>query len=163
MTSITSDYFREIASLFDEESSLLPFSSESADKIPEFGSILYAVFLDKTEFIYIGIGGVAGKTVTDRKPRSRIKQHIQGNRSGDQFCIYIQDFYVIPQLIGKKYTPQKGHLDKLVKSFIQSRLSFRFLAFQTDDSSQIVRKLEREIQAGQYHNRLPTLNSSAKK
>ena len=56
--TMTSSHTEEIASLFDPENHLLPFSLESIRQIPEFGSILYAVFLDKTEFIYIGIGGL---------------------------------------------------------------------------------------------------------
>jgi hypothetical protein len=66
------------------------------------------VFLDGTDYIYVGIGGLAGATVHDRNPRSRIIQHAQGRRSGDQFCIYIQDFYVIPAIISKPYEPKKG-------------------------------------------------------
>lgn len=159
---MTTDFDKKIASLFDSQQPLLPFNKNSIKEIPEFGSILYAVFLDKTEFIYIGIGGLAGKNVRSRNPRSRIRQHTQGRRSGDQFCIYIQDFYVIPDLILSDYTPRKGHLDELVRDFIQSRLSFRFVVFQTDDSDQIVRRLEREIQSGQHQNQLPTINSSIK-
>ena len=151
-----------VSALFDLENPLLPFSLESIRQIPEFGSILYAVFLDKTEFIYIGIGGLSGASAKSRDPRSRIRQHTQGRRSGDQFCIYIQDFYVIPDLIRSDYTPRKGHLYELVRDFIQSRLSFRFVVFQTDDSDQIVRRLEREIQSGQHQNQLPTINSSIK-
>ena len=156
------DHVNSIATLFDPENPLLPFSLESIRQIPEFGSILYAVFLDKTEFIYIGIGGLSGANAKSRDPRSRIRQHTQGRRSGDQFCIYIQDFYVIPDLIRSDYTPRKGHLDELVLDFIQSRLCFRFVVFQTDDSDQIVRRLEREIQSGQHRNQLPTINSSIK-
>ena len=149
---------KEIASLFDEKNDLLPFSLESVSKIPEYGSILYAVFLDKKEFIYIGIGGVAGSTARSRDPRSRIREHTSGRRSGDQFCIYIQDFYVIPTLLNDDYRPQKGHIDRLVKEFVQSRLSFRFVVFQTEDSNQIVRRLEREIQEGMHLNRKPSIN-----
>lgn len=152
------DFSEEIASLFDTNNPLLPFSLDSVSKIPEYGSILYAIFLDEKEFIYIGIGGIAGKTSRSRDPRSRIREHTSGRRSGDQFCIYIQDFYVIPTLLNKEYRPQKGHLDRLVKEFIQSRLSFRFVVFQSEDSNLIVRKLEREIQEGLHLNMKPSIN-----
>ena len=131
---------------------------ESVSKIPEYGSILYAVFLDKKEFIYIGIGGVAGSTARSRDPRSRTLEHTSGRRSGDQFCIYIQDFYVIPTLLNEEYRPQKEYLDRLVKEFVKSRLSFRFVVFQSEDSNLIVRKLEREIQEGIYLNMKPSIN-----
>lgn len=152
------DFSEEIASLFDANNPLLPFSLDSVSKIPEYGSILYAIFLDEREFIYIGIGGIAGTTARSRDPRSRIREHTSGRRSGDQFCIYIQDFYVIPTLLNEKYRPQKGYLDRLVKEFIQSRLSFRFVVFQSEDSNLIVRKLEREIQEGLHLNMKPLIN-----
>lgn len=151
-----------IDALFDSSTELLPFSNSNIKDIPAHGSIIYAVFLDKTEFIYVGIGGLSGKTVAERNPRSRIRQHSQGNRSGDQFCIYIQDFYVLPLLIGKAYTPEKGYLDKLTKEFIQTRLSYRYLVIQSDDSDKVVRKLEREIQSGTHGHAIPKLNGVIK-
>ena len=147
-----------IHQLFSDAVPLNPFNSESLKGIPEYGSILYTVFLDKSEFIYVGIGGLSGKTVHERNPRSRIIQHIQGRRSGDQFCIYIQDFYVIPTIIGKPYQPKKGYLDTLTKEFIQSRLSYKFLVVQTENSDKVVRSLEKEIQINKYGYGHPTLN-----
>ena len=150
-----------VNALFSDRVSLRPFIIENLKDIPEYGSIIYTVFLDKTEFIYVGIGGLSGKTVRDRNPRSRILQHTQGRRSGDQFCIYIQDFYVIPSLMGKPYKPVKGYLDRLTKDFIQARLTYRYAVLQTDNSDKEIRALEREIQAGKHGNPLPTLNPLA--
>ena len=143
------DFSEEIASLFDANNPLLPFALDSVSKIPEYGSILYAIFLDEKEFIYIGIGGIAGTTARSRDPRSRIREHTSGRRSGDQFCIYIQDFYVIPTLIqSADYEPAKGVLDKLTRDYIHQNLSYRFVSFQSDDSDVIVRSLEKQIQSG---------------
>ena len=144
--------------LFDPTVPLRTFTLSNIKDIPEYGSIIYTVFLDKTEFIYVGIGGLSGSTVEKRNPRSRIKQHTQGTRSGDQFCIYIQDFYVIPSILNKSYEPKKGYLDQLTKEFIQSRLSYRFIVVQTEDSDKVVRRLEREIQSGSFNGFKPTLN-----
>ena len=152
----------DLSVLFSNEVPLRPFTTSNVSDIPSWGSIIYTVFLDKTEYIYVGIGGLSGKSVTERNPRSRIMQHSQGRRSGDQFCIYIQDFYVIPELIGSKYTPKKGYLDLLTKQFIQSRLTYRYLVVQTDDSDQVVRKLEREMQRDQYGYGVPLLNGTSK-
>jgi hypothetical protein len=151
-----------IHSLFDSSVELRPFKLTNVTDIPAFGSIIYTVFLDKTEFIYVGIGGLRGDKVEQRNPRSRIRQHTSGLRSGDQFCIYIQDFYVIPSLITTDYKPRKGHLDQLTKQFIQSRLSYRYIVVQTEDSDKIVRKLEREIQMGFHYEMKPTLNGLSK-
>ena len=151
-----------IYQLFSDAVPLNPFNSESLKGIPEYGSIIYTVFLDKSEFIYVGIGGLSGKTVQDRNPRSRILQHIQGRRSGDQFCIYIQDFYVIPTIINKTYEPKKGYLDTLTKEFIQSRLTYRYLVVQTEDSNTVVRRLERELQNNEHGHGVPKLNGVIK-
>jgi hypothetical protein len=152
----------DLSVLFSNEVPLRPFTTSNVSDVPSWGSIIYTVFLDKTEYIYVGIGGLSGKSVTERNPRSRIMQHSQGRRCGDQFCIYIQDFYVITELIGSKYTPKKGYLDLLTKQFIQSRLTYRYLVVQTDDSDQVVRKLEREMQRDQYGYGVPLLNGTSK-
>jgi hypothetical protein len=148
--------------LFAPSVELRQFNTTDINHIAEYGSILYAVFLDRTEFIYVGIGGTMGKTVEDRNPRSRIKQHAQGWRSGDQFCIYILDFYVIPELLKSDYKAKKGYLDQLTRDFIQSRLTYRYLVIQTEDSNKVVRQLERELQSNKYGHGLPTLNGNHK-
>ena len=151
-----------ISQLFSSTVELQEFNTKNINHIPSFGSIIYTVFLDRSEYIYVGIGGLAGKTAQDRNPRSRIMQHTQGRRSGDQFCIYIQDFYVIPELIGSKYTPKKGYLDQLTKEFIQSRLTYRYLVVQTEDSDQVVRQIERELQRDEHGYGVPLLNGTKK-
>jgi hypothetical protein len=75
----------DLSVLFSNEVPLRPFTTSNVSDIPSWGSIIYTVFLDKTEYIYVGIGGLSGKSVTERNPRSRIIQHSQGRRSGDQF------------------------------------------------------------------------------
>ena len=148
----------ELTSLFDESVPLRTFSPSNINDIPQYGSIIYTVFLDRQEFIYVGIGGLSGK----KDPRSRIRQHTSGLRSGDQFCIYIQDFYVIPLLFSQPYVPKKGHLDQLTKEFIQKRLTYRYMVFQDEDSNKLVRKLEREIQSGCVQGIRPKLNGVEK-
>ena len=140
--------------LFDDSVPLRPFTLSNINDIPQYGSIIYTVFLDRKEFIYVGIGGLSGK----RDPRSRIRQHTSGLRSGDQFCIYIQDFYVIPLLIGQTYVPKKGYLDQLTKEFIQKRLTYRYMVFQDEDSDKVVRKLEKELQTNLHGHGMPKLN-----
>ena len=152
----------DLSSLFSADTRLRAFSTSNIAEVPAFGSIIYTVFLDGTDFIYVGIGGLAGATVKDRNPRSRIIQHAQGRRSGDQFCIYIQDFYVIPAIISMPYEPKKGYLDTLTKEFIQSRLTYRYLVIQTEDSDKVVRRLERELQNNEHGFGTPLLNGIVK-
>ena len=152
----------DLSSLFAATTPLRAFSTSNIAEIPSFGSIIYTVFLDGANFIYVGIGGLAGATVHDRNPRSRIIQHAQGRRSGDQFCIYIQDFYVIPAIVSTPYEPKKGYLDTLTKEFIQTRLTYRYLVIQTEDSDKVVRRLERELQNNEHGFGVPMLNGTNK-
>ena len=75
--------------------------------------------------------------------------HCSGMRSGDQFCVYIHDFFVIPKLLKEKdYKPERGSLDKLTKQYIHENLSYRFISFNSNNSDTIVRRLENEIKSG---------------
>ena len=87
--------------------------------------------------------------------------HASGVRSGDQFNVYIHDFYVIPTLVQSgNYEPAKGVLDKLTKDYIHQNLSYRFVSVQSDDSDVIVRSLEKQIQSGAF-GLTPKLNGNA--
>ena len=78
-----------------------------------------------------------------------IIHYASGVRSDDQFCVYIHDFFVIPNLLKEKYyKPERGSLDKLTKQYIHENLSYRFISFNSDDSDAIVRRLENEIKSG---------------
>ena len=46
--------------LFSPELELRQFNTTDINHIAEYGSILYTVFLDQSEFIYVGIGGTMG-------------------------------------------------------------------------------------------------------
>ena len=114
--------------------------------------ILYSIFHDK-EFIYIGRCGVTNFQ------HFRLNSHRSGRRSGDQFCIYIQDYYVLPLLIEnlkenkKDYVFEKGRLDREVGNFISKNLRLKYLSVQKDD----VVDLENRIREGKY-GRTPKLN-----
>ena len=51
----------DITPLFDDSVPLRPFTLSNINDIPQYGSIIYTVFLDRKEFIYVGIGGLSGK------------------------------------------------------------------------------------------------------
>ena len=150
----------DLSALFDSCTNPISFSEDPRRYVPDRGSIIYSVWDKDEKFIYIGISGLQ-KSLEKRSPLSRMISHASGRRSGDQFCIYIHDFYVIPKLIEKgEYSPSIGVLDKLTKDFIQSNLSYRFVGFQTDDSDEIVRRLENQIKSGAF-GFSPLLNGTA--
>ncbi len=137
-----------LSALFDTSISPISFSEDPRNHIPKTGSIIYSVWDKNENFIYIGISGLQ-KSLNRRSPLSRMISHSSGVRSGDQFNVYIHDFYVVPTLVQSgKYEPAKGVLDKLTKEYIHQNLSYRFVSFQSEDSDTIVRGLEKQIQSG---------------
>ena len=143
--------------LFDPDNRI-SFNEPQIDAIPKFGSILYTIWNKSDEFVYVGIGGIRGVKVEDRNPRSRILQHSQGMRSGDQFCIYVQDHFVLPQLIDKPYKAENGLLDRLVREYIRENLSYSYVIDQSLEGNNRVRDYERRIQQGAWRGMKPLLN-----
>ena len=137
-----------VSILFEGKSGLISFSEDPRIHVPTKGSVIYTVWNREGNFTYVGISGLQ-KSVEKRNPQSRMISHASGRRGGDQFCVYIHDYFVIPELVKNgSFEPARGVLDKLTKNYIQSHLSYRFLSFESDDSDAIVRSLEKRIQAG---------------
>src|SRR4051794_22220524 len=58
----------------------------------------------------------------------RLKSHYQGRRSGDQFCVYVADRYVLCELTADRRREIGAgtlSLDNLVRDFIHNEFSFR--------------------------------------
>ena len=148
----------DLSDLFGSEKPLIPFTDDHTKHVPEYGSIIYTVWDLDEKFIYVGIGGTQDKPVRERDPRSRIKEHRNGRRSGNQFCCYVHDYYVIPKLVRSgEFELKKRHLDILTRDYIHRNLRYRVKGFQTEDSVKIVRKLEKKIQRG-FFGTPPVLN-----
>ena len=128
-----------VSNLFEGEDGLISFSEDPRKHIPTKGSIIYTVWDKEGNFIYVGISGLQ-KSIEKRNPQSRIISHASGRRSGDQFCVYIHDYFVIPELVKSgSFEPSRGILDKLTKNYIQSHLYYRFLSFESHYSDVIAR------------------------
>ena len=91
----------DVSKLFDTSVTSISFSIDPRKHIPKKGSIIYSVWDVNEKFIYIGISGLQ-KSLEKRNPLSRMISHASGLRSGDQFCVYIHDFFVIPNLMKQK-------------------------------------------------------------
>ena len=147
-----------LSALFEGTDGLISFAEDSRKYIPDKGSIIYTVWDGSDTFIYVGISGLQ-KSEARRNPQTRIVSHASGRRSGDQFCIYVYDFFVVPELIKcGEFTPKKGELDALTKKYIRANLWYRFLAFESVDSDQVVRKLVKRVQAGACGSKKPLFN-----
>lgn len=147
--------------LFDLSIEPISFKDNPKDHIPKYGSIIYTIWNKSDEWIYVGIGGLGQSPNTPlhkRNPVSRIQQHQSGRRSGDQFCIYVHDYFVVPQLDLQQYEFVRGGLDRLTKRYIQEELFYRFVVIQNKESIQLVRKIENELKIGFKDFGKPLLN-----
>ncbi len=93
--------------------------------------------------------------------RQRLAAHRSGRRSGDQFCVYVADYEVIPSLTQAQQRAIRArelHVDHLVRDFVQSQLQFRF-QFTADGRSALA--LEREVVQGAL-GEVPELNAWAR-
>ena len=157
MTNYTLDG-HDLSDLFSSEKPLISFTGDHTKHVPEYGSIIYTVWDLDEKFIYVGIGGTQDKPVRERDPRSRIREHRSGRRSGNQFCCYVHDYYVIPELVRSgEFERKKRYLDILTRDYIHRNLRYRVKGFQTEDSVKIVRELEKKIQRG-FFGTPPVLN-----
>jgi hypothetical protein len=149
----------DLSDLFSFNTPSISFGEDYKKHVPSFGSIIYTVWDLDEKFIYVGIAGTQNKPVKERNPLSRIREHCSGRRSGDQFCIYVHDFFVLPKIIESgTYKPTKGHLDRLTKEYLHNNLSYRVVGFKTEDSVEIVRALENKIKKGIFGFPPPYLN-----
>lgn len=122
-------------------------------------------------FIYVGM---AGRTLgidpenvpTDEtpvtKPKnplfSRLGAHANGRRSGDQFCVYVCDRFVVPSLDREQQrliAEGSLKLDALTREFVQRNYSYRYI---TKLGGYRAIQLERLVQRGALDAGRPYLN-----
>ena len=131
---------------------------EECEESEDDESIVYSIWDDEGKlFLYVGRSGPQKKDkpskIKDEPPKikdklSRIRTHASGRRSGDQFCIYVQDYFVIPELRGDNYKPARGELDRLTKCYIHANLSYRLKIIQNDSDGKKAIYLEKIIKQG---------------
>jgi hypothetical protein len=59
-----------------------------------------------------------------------LRSHASGRRSGDQFCVYVADRYVLPELTRDRIDAireSRVSVDTLVREKIQTSFGFRFV------------------------------------
>ena len=142
------------------------FTDWPVDAVPMVAAGVYTVFRG-TAFIYVGMSGrnwsqsdIAAKR--DQRKRKglweRLNSHASGRRSGDQFCVYICDRFIVPNLTSNELSAVGGGsilLDQYTKSFIHEELSFRFVEVE---DGQTAYDLERRVQTGSLPIGKPLLN-----
>lgn len=116
-----------------------------ATTLPRTGAGVYAIWDDAGGLVYVGI---AGRRPTGSGLASRLRSHASGRRSGDQFCVYVADHYVMPELTTADIEAiRTGELsmDARIRDCIHERFVFRFVAA---DSYAEAMAIETQIKQG---------------
>ena len=82
---------------------------------------------DADGLVYVGI---AGRNPAGKGLASRLRSHASGRRSGDQFCVYVADHYVLPELTRDQIEAIRDSrlsMDALVREKIHAAFGFRFV------------------------------------
>jgi hypothetical protein len=127
------------------------------DVIPGSGAGVYTIWDDAGGLVYTGI---ARRNPTGKGLASRLRSHASGRRSGDQFCVYVADHYVLPDLSREQIEAIRDSrlsMDSLVREKIQTAFRFRFIAVEDYPTALDV---ERIIKSGRLRAGRPRLNPS---
>ena len=145
---------------------LLSFNDKPSWNVPNVSCGVYTVWKGD-DFLYVGM---SGRDINESNIKSleikgkkiglitRLESHASGQRSGDQFCVYISDLFVLQNLSSKDIvliSEKKKRMDEYVRSYIRSNLSFRFVLMKsgTDCFS-----LEKHIRSEGLNGILPSIN-----
>jgi hypothetical protein len=125
--------------------------------IPGSGAGVYTIWDDAGGFVYTGI---AGRNPAGKGLASRLRSHASGRRSGDQFCVYVADHYVLPELSGEQIEAIRDSrlsMDSLVREKIHAAFGFRFVVVE-DYKTAI--QVENLVKSGRLQAGRPRLNPS---
>ena len=132
-----------------------PFTESPRKHIgKEVRSGVYTIWRGE-ELIYAGF---AGRDGAKGGFVNRLVHHKRGDRSGDKFCVYVFDRYILPQLTASQIMNAavgRLKLDPLIRDFIASELEYRYTpcANQTEALA-----LEARVIGGELGSK-PLLNS----
>lgn len=129
--------------------------------VPKVAAGVYTIW-DAEHFVYVGM---AGRAITAERTSSkptglwdRLRSHADGRRSGNQFCIYVCDRFIVPNLTSDEQARIGAgtlSLDHLTRRYIHDRLAYRYVTTPTPGEA---RTLERHVQTGALQAGTPFLN-----
>jgi hypothetical protein len=142
------------------------FSDWPNPSVPRVAAGVYTIW-DHGRFIYVGMSGralTAEDIAAPDEPTkakglwTRLDSHVSGRRSGDQFCVYVCDRFVVPHLSDQQRA-QIGDgvlsLDMLTRQHIRDHFEYRYV---TVGNGKGAFALEREVQRGALSAGKPFLN-----
>ena len=132
------------------------FADWPVQAVPDVAAGVYAIW-NRAQLIYVGMSGRGATASTLDEKRSkeerfglfkRLSSHASGRRSGDQFCVYVADFLVLPRLSKQQIdaiSERELSFDNVIRDYIHEHLTFRFM--ETSDGEEALR-IEAELKAG---------------
>lgn len=131
--------------------------------VPTFGAGVYTIWHHDGRFIYVGMSGrgITSETTRRNAPHgiyTRLKSHASGRRSGDQFCVYIADRFVLPILTKDQIddiSAGRHQMDAFVRRYIHENLSYRFQMLPDGETAYAT---EAMIKSGAWGHGRPLLN-----
>ena len=130
--------------------------------LPAVSAGVYAVWKGD-DLIYCGMSGREIATRVDGKSKkyglvTRLASHASGRLSGDQFCVYVANRFVVPSIPPDAFTrfaSGEVSLDKLTRHFIHSHLKYSYALCQTSAEAYAI---ERSARLGDVFDQKPYLN-----
>jgi hypothetical protein len=134
--------------------------------VPKVAAGVYSVW-ENGRFIYVGMSGrglaaedidAPDEPVKAKGLWTRLDSHASGRRSGDQFCVYVCDRFVVPSLSDEQQTQiREGllSLDLLTRQYIREHFEYGYV---TVGNGKDAFALEREVQRGALAVGKPFLN-----
>jgi hypothetical protein len=136
------------------------------EQVPKRAAGVYTLW--EGDQLYVGMSGramtaedleaIEGGRIKAKGPWTRLNTHASGHRSGDQFCVYVGDRFVVPGLTASQQQRLAAgtlSLDTLIRAFVHERLTYRFVICA--DGAEAL-KLEREVRRGSLSAGKPYLN-----
>ena len=145
---------------------IYPFATWPHAAVPISSAGVYSIWNKNGMLVYVGMSGrgMSNEHLTTSQSEgrkrglyTRLHSHASGARSGDQFCVYIADRFVLPTLTEvqvKAISERTASFDHLVRAYIRTHLSYRFVV--THDGLEAT-NLERSARSGELGS-LPFLN-----
>ena len=149
---------------------LFSFAAWKDAAVPIAVAGVYSIWDTAGTLIYVGMSGLRRTnqqlieaTAQGRKCAlyERLSKHASGARSGDQFCVYIADRFVLPTLTPDQIVAISKRdiaFDHHIKKYIHTHLHFRYTT--THDGSE-AQNLEIDARSGALGS-LPFLNPLGK-
>jgi hypothetical protein len=142
-----------------EEGPLHRFADfDTVADLPREGAAVYTIWDDAGALVYVGVSGRSATSSTG--PWGRLRSHWSGRRSGDQFCVYVADHYVLPELSAGQVEAIAAKepslfMDDLVAAVIRDRFSFRVVVVPAYSTAIT---LETAVKSGELAAGRPRLN-----